>query len=624
MRFIYLQCLFFLVASYRSSGETDFVHRVVPILHKHCGKCHIGEAKKGGLSLNTRESILNGSKAGEIVTLGRPEESRLMDVILSHDEDIMMPPEGKRLSSQEAAIISEWIKEGMKWEPGIALGTESYTPALKPRRPPIPPGRDGRDHPLDRIIDEYHQARNIQQPRLLSDREFARRLSLDLIGMLPSPEILEAFAKDRNPSKRSELAERFLSDNMGYAEHWISFWNDLLRNDYQGTGYIDGGRTPITEWLYNALLENKPYNQFAKELIAPTTRQSEGFIRGIKWRGRVNASQTTEIQFAQSISQTFLGLNMKCASCHDSFVDNWKLDDAYGLAAIYAETPLEIARCDKPTDRIATPRWIYPELGEVDATASRQERLKQLSGLMTHPENGRFTRTIVNRLWERLLGRGIVHPVDSMDSEPWSEDVLDYLATRFADDGYDLKKSLLFIVSSRTYQSASVPRDKVTHREFRGPIAKRMTAEQFVDAVWTLTGTAPDSPHRSIVRPRDPGRKVRASLVESDPLMRALGRPNREQIVSMRPDNITTLEAIDMANGEILAGLLSKGAIKLSSELQSENEVIESIYLRALSRMPSDIELETLLGLIDKNLSPHTIEDLLWIVLLLPEFQFVR
>src|SRR5690606_692829 len=116
------------------------------------------------------------------------------------------------------------------------------------------------------------------------------------------------------------------------------------------------------------------------------------------------------------------------ASCHDSFIDRWKLDEAYGLAAIYATTPLEIHRCDKPVGRKAVPTWIFPELGQIPADAPQPERLKQLAALMTHPENGRFTRTIVNRLWHRLMGRGIVHPVDAMDTAPWSNDLLDFLA----------------------------------------------------------------------------------------------------------------------------------------------------------------------------------------------------
>src|SRR5204863_2462419 len=155
-----------------------------------------------------------------------------------------------------------------------------------------------------------------------------------------------------------------------YADHWLSFWNDMLRNDYSGTGYIDGGRKQITGWLYSALAKNKPYDQFTRELINPAT-EAEGFIKGIKWRGNVNASQVVELQFAQNVAQVFFGINMKCASCHDSFIDNWKLDDAYALAAIVADRPLEIHRCDKGTGKTAAARFLWPELGDLDAKLPR-------------------------------------------------------------------------------------------------------------------------------------------------------------------------------------------------------------------------------------------------------------
>src|SRR5262249_5110783 len=150
-----------------------------------------------------------------------------------------------------------------------------------------------------------------------------------------------------------------------------------------------------------------------RELISPTP-ESEGFIKGIKWRGNVNASQVPELQFAQNVAQVFFGINLKCASCHDSFIDNWKLRDSYGLAAVIADRPLELHRCDKPLGEKAVPRFVFAELGSIDAAQPRAKRLEQLAGLVTHSDNGRFTRTIANRLWQRLMGRGIVHPVDVM------------------------------------------------------------------------------------------------------------------------------------------------------------------------------------------------------------------
>src|SRR5262249_4280655 len=200
---------------------------------------------------------------------------------------------------------------------------------------------------------------------------------------------------DRTPDKRDRMIQRLLDDRQAYAEHWLTFWNDLLRNDYEGTGYIDGGRKQITGWLYRSLYDNKPYDQFVRELISPTP-ESERFIKGIKWRGVVNASQVPELQFAQNIAQVFLGVNLKCASCHDSFIDGWKLADAYGLAAVVAETPLEMHRCDKPTGVKAQARFLFPELGGIDAARPKAERLRPLAELMLDPGNGRFARTARN------------------------------------------------------------------------------------------------------------------------------------------------------------------------------------------------------------------------------------
>jgi hypothetical protein len=149
---------------------------------------------------------------------------------------------------------------------------------------------------------------------------------------------------------------------------------------------------------------------------------------------------------------------------------------------------------------------------------------------------------MANRLWHRLMGRGVVHPVDVMAADPWSEDLIDYLGVYLADNGYDLKKLLEHVVTSKAYQSRAVPvaEDPTGGEEyaFRGPEFKRMTAEQFLDAVWQLTGTAPGAPAKQVTvkLPGHPesvpaGRRfVRAALVTSDPLMRSLGRPNREQV----------------------------------------------------------------------------------------------
>jgi len=774
------------------ADELDFVHDVMPILKTHCGKCHTGEKKEGGLAMNTRAQMMAGGENGKSIILGNSTKGLLLERITSDDKFTRMPPEGPRVAPEKIAILKKWIDAGLPWEPGITLGASSWEPPLKPRVITLPPPTHGRQHPIDRLLDAGMAAQQQSTPPPISDGAFLRRVSLDTIGLLPSPTDLQAFIEDPSVDKRSKLIDKLLANDIGYADHWLTTWNDLLRNDYTGTGFITKGRKQITTWLYESLRVNKPYDLFVRELISPTP-ESAGFIDGIKWRGEVNSSQTREIQFAQNVSQVFLGINMKCASCHDSFIDRWTLSEAYNLAAIYADQPLELNRCDKPTGKMASPKWMFPEIGDVDPEAPKAERLKQLAALMTHPDNGRFTRTVVNRIWHRLMGRGIVHPVDAMHTQPWNEDLLDYLAVRFAHDGYDLRQFIGFVMNSQAYQSRTVilksePSDDYV---YAGPIAKRMTAEQFLDAIWQITGTHPSKPtgrvDRSERKPESTngpdedteptkrvpvaakwiwhdgkgsmkselrktfslttvpktamvlatcdnafrmkvngtevaasrdwqvpvrfniasqllkgdnkievsgemfggsagficqlvlmengtqrvittdaswevrkldgpwqaalevhaygngpwgrvldgklvtpgasglaGPPVRAALVQNDFLMRSLGRPHRDQVVTTRPSELTTLQAIDLANDEILSNYLTGGAGRIVGQGKSSGELIDWLYLYALSREPTVGERAVLTEVVDDGKTPIAIEDLLWMVFMQPEFQIVR
>lgn len=630
----YTSCLFaFAVFTLRASAQDakkiDFVHDIVPILKARCAECHTNGKYKGGLSFDTREALLKA----KVALPGKAKDSDLIHRITSKDKD-RMPPKGDPLGPKEVALLNAWIEQGLPWEPGFTFKVSTYVAPLKPRRPTIPAPRAGIEHPIDRIVDAYFAKNKVTPPPPLDDTAFIRRIYLDIIGVLPTAAEVDSFLADTSAEKRARLVQRLLAESRSYADHWLTFWNDMLRNDYAGTGYIDGGRKQISAWLYRSLVENKPYDQFAKELIRPTP-ESEGFIKGIKWRGAVNASQVVELQFSQNISQVFFGANLKCASCHDSFIDNWKLDDAYGLAAVIADKPLEVHRCDKAIGKKAEPRFLWPELGGIDAKLPKAKRLEELARLMTHPDNGRFPRTIANRLWQRLLGRGIVHPVDVMANRPWSEDLLDYLANYLVENKYDLKKLIEHIVTSKTYQSKTAVFEKETIGDeyvFRGPELRRMQAEQFLDAIWMVTHTAPAKAAAPVALPAYPDsvprerRIVRASLVTADALMRSLGRPNREQVVTTRPDSLTTLQALDLANGQALADLVQRGAARLLKEhpKMTDEELIANVFRETLSRRPTTEELTIARELVGAPRTVDGLSDLLWSVFMLPEFQLLR
>jgi hypothetical protein len=343
----------------------------------------------------------------------------------------------------------------------------------------------------------------------------------------------------------------------------------------------------------------------------------------------VSASQTPALQAAQNTAQVFLGINLKCNSCHDSFISKWKLKDAYRLAAYFSsEEQLRLYRCDVAQQESVSARFLFPELERPLASLSATERRAAAAAIFTDPRNGRMPRTLVNRIWQRLMGRGIVENVDEMDGEPWSPELLDWLASDFVGNGYDLKALIATILRSRTYQLPAAPQKGEAAKQFtfRGPELRRLTAEQFSDAVAAITGdwhavasrlansgakagggpvvvsgtpsdgagvnpagrnnqpaAAPQSGGRGGPAPPNvglaipPGNYVRGWRIAGSSLERALGRPIRDQVYSTRDTQATTIQALELVNGETLTHWLWRGARKMLGELPPEPA---SLYAR--------------------------------------------
>jgi uncharacterized membrane protein/mono/diheme cytochrome c family protein len=464
-------------------AQEDRLNLEVRAIFAHnCYQCHNENKQKGGLVLDSKEGVFKGGESGMAVVAGKLNESELYRrITLSPNDDEVMPKKGKVLKDSEISLVMLWIENGAHWsDKAVKIFPEAEMALVKPELP-----QSDKSQPVDKLIDAYFETQGLDWFSAVEDRIFIKRAYMDVIGLLPEPEAIVVFQQNRDTDKKEKLIDMLLADTHNYTQHWISFWNDLLRNDYSGTGFITGGRKQITDWLYKVLEENKPYDEIVAELVNPV-KGSEGFIKGIEWRGVVNASQRTEMQAAQNIGQSLMGANVKCASCHNSFVSNMTLDQAYGFATIFAEEALELNRCDKPIGKMAKVNFLYPELGSI-AGDNVQERLFNLSKLMVKRENGRLYRTITNRFWDRLMGRGIIVPLDEMDNVPWSGELLDWLASDFIESGHDLKHLIKRIMMSNTYQ---LPTVKYGNKEelkseyvFEGPVVRRLSAEQFSDAV---------------------------------------------------------------------------------------------------------------------------------------------
>ena len=251
-------------------GPVDFAHDIVPILKTHCAKCHANGTYKGSFSLDTREAMLKS----ESVVPGKSDESELIERLTSATTPTSAcRPRANRLARRRGRAAAGVDR------PGAALGAGVHVQERRLRRAAEAPAagaaarRDGRDHPIDRILDAYWPQHKISPPPPLDDAAFVRR-------RLPRRDRPASHARgaERLPRRpgpgqaRAPGPPRCSTTAAATPIHWLTFWNDLLRNDYAGTGYIDGGRKQITGWLYQSLLENKPYDRFVTRADQPDGR----------------------------------------------------------------------------------------------------------------------------------------------------------------------------------------------------------------------------------------------------------------------------------------------------------------------------------------------------------------
>ena len=583
------------------AARVDFQAQIRPLLEEHCLECHSQDKRKGGLSLATYPDALEGGRNGAVIRPGNSAGSLLIHRVTGRVEP-QMPKDEDPLTPRELALVRLWIDQGARESMTSPPAPAPWEAPLTLVRPAVPaPVWKDWSSPIDRFVAAYLQKRSGDEPAAVSDVLFARRVYLDVWGLLPTPEQLQAFVADPNPEKRTALVATLLADDQKYADHWISFWNDLLRNE-DGVTYFSetAGRKSITDWLVSALKTNVPYDKFVAKLINPSAPgDPDGFLVGVNWRGETSAAVTPWMQASQNTAQVFLGVNLKCNSCHDSFVSKWKLKDAYALAAYFAPDPkLQMFRCDVALDRYAQPGFLFPRVVHTPASGSLPDRRAAAAALFTDKRVGRLPRTLVNRVWQRLLGYGIVANPDEMDGKPWSPSLLDWVASDFVEHGYDVKHVIQTILTSRAYQMPSVPRTGEPPSRgyvFAGPEVRRMTAEQFADAIGSITGewsvypgrpapaanqpaSAPGAPAPSM--PATGGVYSREWHAASTNLSRALGRPIRDQVIPVRSAQASTLQALELVNGEILTRWLSRGARRMLGETAPESL---SLYNRTVA-----------------------------------------
>jgi hypothetical protein len=491
---------------------------------------------------------------------------------------------------------------------------------------------------------------------LCTDNEFIRRAYLDAAGILPTPEEVERFVADSAPDKRANLIDAIV-ERPEFVDYWTYKWSDLL--------LVSSRKLPqpamwaFYQWVRNNVADNKPWDQFARELLTAT---GSTLTNGA---GNYFVLHKDVTELTETTSVTFLGMSITCARCHNHPLEKWTQDQYYGMANLFSRVTLkngerggDLVVFAAPTGDIAHPRTGMPMPPQpLDSAAtsldSPADRRAYFADWLTRPDNPFFARAIVNRVWTNFLGRGLVDPEDDLRlTNPASnEELFAALAKDFVDHKYDVKHLVKTIMRSATYQRSStpLPENVADDRYYSHYLVRRLSAEVVLDAYSQVTGVptpftqlrsaAGDALENTANYPLGTrALELPDSLVASQFLL-AFGRPDRVQTCSCeRQQDSSVTQALHLNNGDTLNNKLRDPKSRVEqwlAEKVSDDDAIDRVFLLALARRPTDSERQKLKAVIDEIAEQTTaddkatmanrremLQDLCWAVLTDREFLF--
>ncbi|MFN3651578.1 MAG: DUF1549 and DUF1553 domain-containing protein [Armatimonadota bacterium] len=499
---------------------------------------------------------------------------------------------------------------------GLVAAVRAGSPySDRPSSEPFPAARG----PVDpAVFSELRRLRLPLSPRSADD-EFLRRLYLDLLGVLPTPEEVRAFLQDRSAGKRERTIEALLA-RPEFTDYWTLQWAELLRIDSKRLGA--GPASAYHRWLRTQIEQNRPLSEVVRELLTAAGDAGE--------HGPVNfyRAATDPRDLSEIASRSLLGVRLECARCHNHPFDRWTQDDYYGFAAFFARVRFNGSQLvDLDRGELEHPKTGEPVaprlLGEVEAV-SVAERRPALAQWLLSGGNERLARNLANRVWKRLLGRGIVEPVDDLrvSNPPTNPALLEALTRELTTSGYDLRRLVRTIVSSRTYQSSSraVAGNERDDRFFSHALVRPLPPEVLADGIAQATGVPEEYAGY-------PAGTRAVQLVDGrvpSETLDALGRCRRETGCEPGALQGGLRSALHLINGDGINARVASGiAARLLQEGRPDREIVEELYLRTLCRFPEERERAHWADLLARAPARRErVEDLLWALLSSREFAF--
>lgn len=521
--------------------------------------------------------------------------------------------------------------------------------------PVVEPPADG--NPVDDFIERRLQQLGLQPGPVVDDSTFMRRATLDLAGRVPTYAEVEAFLADANPGKRERLTDRLLASSE-WGDAWVGYWQDLLAENPSILKPTLNNSGPFRYWIHDALAFNKPLDQFAAELMLMEGNDEQGGTAGF---GQASGNDLPMAMKAHVIGKAFLGIDMKCARCHDAPNVDVGQADLFSFAAMLEERPIVVPAQStvivppggrqpavtsslKAGDRVE-PHWPLEKLLPINTSDPGhtlddlvdRPRAK-LASIILSPHDTRFADCMVNRLWQRFLGTGLVEPLDHwFDRRSASvPDLLTWLSRELVVSGYDAKHIARLIVTSRAYQREVVSTSEKSEKgSFAAPVRRRLSPEQIVDSIYLLAGKAFEAEElnfdpngtQGFLKLPAPRRAWQCASLANERDRPALALPVNQLIVDVlsafgwretRPDPLTRtgietspLQPLLMANGLMVNHALrlteDSGLLRHCLEAQSADELAERLFACVLARRPDDAERTAVVALLgpefDKRLT---------------------
>ena len=491
---------------------------------------------------------------------------------------------------------------------------------------------------IDTLLLKQWQALGVSPSESCTDAEFIRRAAVDITGTLPTAEEVRAFVADADPAKRARLVDRLL-DRPDYAAYFATKWADVLRNKREGNAQYQRLTYRFHDWIRGELARNTPYDRFVRGVLAATGTAETA--PAVAWYRKLRSPEA----FVDDTAQVFLGMRLQCARCHHHPFEKWGQDDYYGFAAFFARVgrkPAPLARrAGRAEEAIFTARdgaVAHPKTGKVMApkglggavvpvTAGEDPRQK-LADWLGDPENPYFARAVVNRYWAHFFGRGIVEPLDDLrvTNPPTNPELLDALAADFVRGGYDLKRLVRTICTSRAYGLSSLPNESNARdrQGFARHYPRRLPAEVLLDAIAQVTGVP--TPFAGM----PPGTRAIELPDESvgSTFLDSFGRPKRDTACECERVTDASLgqSLMLLTSGDVQSKLAAGDgrAAALAKDPRPDADKVADLFWAAFARAPSSGESARALAHLQarKDRKQQAYEDILWALINAKEFQF--